>query len=194
MTDTHQTWAEKWLEETGAHWMHYLNLAIVALVAALLWWHFKPTQQPVGTPAIAQSAPQLAHVATEAIKPPSVVVYAPVAKKKVPLPMQVQADTHQYVLASSRVPFGLHPQNVTTVIDDQTGKSTTYVTREPLPWIAVQQTGEARIDYGWKGGSAVARLSMREDLLEVKALYLGINATLDSDGQYFIGAGVGYKW
>lgn len=171
-----------------------IGIILVAAIALLLWLHFKPNQQPVNAPAIAKTAPQLAHVSTETIKPPSVTVFVSAAKKKLPLPAQVQADTHQHVLASSQISADLHPQNVTTVIDDQTGKTVTYTTREPLPWLAAKQTGEARIDYGWKGGTAIARLSIREDLLEVKALYAGVNATLDSDGQFFIGAGVGIKW
>lgn len=176
----------------------YIKVGIAALIAAALWWNFKPSPAPVGTPAVAQSAPQLAHVATESIKPPSVAVYAPAAKKNLSLPAVVQSDRHQHVLASSRLAADRHPQTVTTTIDDTTGQTTTYVTREPLPWIAAEQTGEVRIDYGYKfeGLRAVriARLSVREDLLQVKALDAGVRASLDSDGQVFVGVGVGWQW
>jgi hypothetical protein len=35
---------------------------------------------------------------------------------------------------------------------------------------------------------------LREDLLQVKALHLGLNASLDTDGAWFVGVGVGYRW
>lgn len=172
----------------------YIKLGVVAIVVVLAWLHFKPQQKPVGEAATAQSAPQLAHVATEQIKPPGVTVYKPEAKKKLNLPASIQGNPAQHVVASSRINANLNPQTVTTVIDDKTGETITLVTREPLPWLAAEQTGEARIDYGWKGGRNITRLSLTEDMFQIKALHAGLQASLDSDGQYFVGAGIGWKW
>lgn len=171
-----------------------IGTTILAAIAVALWLHFKPNTKSVGSPTIAQEAPQLAHIATESIKLPSVRVFKSEAKKKVPLPVEIQNNQDLHVIASSKVPINLNPQNVTSVINEKTGEVTTFITREPLPWLRAEQTGEARIDYGWKGARSVARLSAREDLLQVKALHAGVDATLDSDGQYFVGFGVGYRW
>ena len=172
----------------------YIKLALVAIVAAMLWWYFKPNPQPVGTPTQAVTAPQLSHTLTETIKPAHVHVYRQDAKKKVPLPSDVASNPDLHVIASSKVPISQNPQNITSVINERTGEISTYVSREPLPWLRAEQTGEARIDYGWNGNSNVARLSVREDLLQVKALHAGLNGSLESDGHYFIGAGIGYRW
>jgi len=169
-------------------------LIILAAIAVLAWLHFKPVPQPVGAPTIAKQAPQLAGVQTETIKPPSVVVFKQTAKKKLFLPQPVQDDPHQHVLASSRIPANLHPQTITTTIDDTTGKPSTYVTVEPLPWLAVKYTGSARIDYGYRGADRIWRLSGHQDMIQVKAWAGGISASIDSDGQHFIGLGAGCNW
>jgi CMP-2-keto-3-deoxyoctulosonic acid synthetase len=107
-------------------------------------------------------------------------------------------DAH--VIAATQVKADLHPQTVVTVIDSATGESVTIIKRDPYPWIAATQAGEVRLDYGYRAdqfsqaGKMLARLTLREDLLQLKALHIGATATMDSDGQMFAGVGLGYRW
>lgn len=170
--------------------------AVVAVILLLgvYWWTHVPAV-PAPSYHEAAPAPQLAKTPTEAIKPPQVVVYAQAAKKKLDLPAGVQADQHAHVIAASRLPADDHAQTVTTVIDDQTGLSQTLVREEPLPWLAAEQRGYARLGYGIKTGSGrVTRLAVGENLIQVKALHFGVDGTLDSDGQGYAGVHVEWQW
>jgi hypothetical protein len=173
----------------------YLWLLAGLVVLALAWNYLKPKPAPVGSTVVAKPAPELRTVPKQTIAPPKVSVYTPPAKKKLDLPAAVQDDPNKYVLGSAKLPSDTHPHTITTVIDAKTGEVQTYDRRDPLPWLAAEQTGEIRIDYGFKNGLVkVGRLSLREDLLQVKALHAGINAAVDTDGARFAGAGVGYRW
>lgn len=171
-------------------------LAVGLLLAACCaWWYFTPEPAPVDSWTPAQASPQVAPVPKQTIHPSKVRAYAPAAKAKLKLPDSMLNDPSVYVLDSSLLPSDTHPQTVTTVIDEQTGEVQTVVRREPLPWLAAEHRGELRLDAGIKNGlSRVGRISLREDLLQVKALHAGINASVDTDGQFFVGAGVGWKW
>lgn len=173
---------------------YLMPLAVISLLA-FAWGYFRDPPAPVDTTVLAKPAPELKHAPRQDIAPPKVAVYTPPAKKKLGLPTSVQDDPNKYVLDSAKLPSDTHPHTVTTVIDAKTGDVQTYDRRDPLPLLAAEQTGELRLDYGIKNGFIkVARLSLREDLLQVKAFHAGINASLDADGQYFIGVGVGWRW
>lgn len=173
----------------------YIWLFACLVILALVWWYFTPRPAPVGSTVVAQKAPELKNVPRQNIAPPKVPVYEPPAKAKLDLPADIQDDPNKYVLGSVKLPNDTHPHTVTTVIDATTGEVQTFDRRDPLPWFKPEQNGEVRIDYGIKSGMAkVARLTFREDLFQVKALHAGIHATLDTDGQYFIGGGVGWRW
>ena len=170
-------------------------LAAVLCVFVVAWWYFTPESAPIGKTVIATSAPELKKIQRQNIKPPKVQVYGPSSKAKLNLPIGIQDDPSKYVLGSVKLPNDTHPHTITTVIDEKTGEVQTFERRDPLPWLAAEQRGELRIDAGIKNGlTRTARLSLREDLLQVKALHAGINASLDADGQYFVGVGVGWKW
>ena len=179
----------------------YHTIAYIAILAIAGCFYFKPTPAPIGEHVAAKVAPQVKLIPKIEIKPPKVKVYASISKAKLKLPAAELANPDIHVLESSRVAPDLHPQTVTTLIDAGTGETHTLIRREPDPWLAARNTGEIRIDYGYKFGSTsgagfnkVARLTIREDLLQIKALYAGVNAALDSDGQGFVGVGVGYMW
>jgi hypothetical protein len=173
----------------------YGSLLIGLVVLALAWNYFRAKPAPIGSVVIAKPAPELKNAPKQDIMPPKVSVYTPPAKKKLDLPADVQDDPNKYVLGSAKLPADTHPHTVTTVIDAKTGEVRTYDRRDPLPWLAAEQTGEIRIDYGYKTGLVkVARISLREDLLQVKALHAGINVAIDTDGAWFAGAGIGYRW
>ena len=172
-----------------------LWLLSLAGAVAVAWWYFTPKPSPVGETTLAKPAAELKRIKKRDITPPKVAVYEPPAKAKLDLPIGIQDDPDKYVLGSVKLPNDTHPHTVTTVIDEKTGEIQTFDRRDPLPWLSVEQRGELRLDYGFKAGQPMtARLSLREDLLQVKALHAGINASLDADGQYFVGAGIGWKW
>lgn len=173
----------------------HLILLAGLVVLATAWQVFRDKPAPVGSTVLAKPAAELRGAKHQDITPPKVPVYAPPVKKKLDLPPAVQDDPNKYVLDSVKLPNDTHPHTVTTVIDATTGEVQTFDRRDPLPWFKPEQTGEVRIDYGIKNGMVnVARLTFREDLLQVKSLHAGIHATLDTDGQYFIGGGVGWQW
>jgi hypothetical protein len=173
----------------------FIGEAAVLLASAGFWYAAAHQPAPVNAWQAAKPAEQVANLPTQPIKPPSVIVYTPKAKGKLDLPAEIQNDPDKYVLASTKLPNDTHPATVTTVIDQKTGKAETYVRHDPLPWLAFENSGEARIDYGIKSiTGTVVRLSVREDVMQVKALHFGANATLDSDGELFAGVGVGFRW
>lgn len=170
-------------------------IAALLAVGAIIFNFTQSARPPVGTTVPATRAPELNKVPKQDITPPKVAVYKPPAKKKLALPPEVQDDPNKYVLDSTRLPNDTHPHTVTTVIDAHTGEVQTYDRRDPLPWLAAERSNELRLDYGIKRGfDRVGRLSYRVDLLQVKALHAGITAAIDSDGEYFIGVGVGWRW
>jgi len=81
------------------------------------------------------------------------------------------------------------------LIDSKTGESTTVEQALPKPWLSAESKSEIRLDYGIKNDLArVLRLSARMDLIQVKSLHAGVNASVDSDGTFFAGGGIGYKF
>lgn len=174
---------------------HYAELLGILLAGIALWWHLTPPRPPVGTTVPAKPASELKGQQTQDITPPKVKVYVPKVKKPLGLPADIQDDPNKYVLGSAKLPSDRNPHTITTVIDAQTGEVQTFDRRDPLPWLATEQTGEIRIDYGYKNGLVkVGRLSLAEDLLQVKALHAGVLASLDTNGAWFAGVGVGWRW
>lgn len=162
---------------------------------------FATKAQPISVPVVAKAAPAVANVPTVQITPAAPVkVYAPSAKAKLKLPEEVQADQNKYVLTASHIAPDAHPHTVTTVIDQQTGAATTYDTTDPLPWLAIDLHGEAGLLYGVKNGYPNVRMEVRQNLLDVKAVKIGIEATADQPttgplrADYFIGVGAWYRW
>lgn len=151
---------------------------------------------PVATPAT--QAPELATVEKVAIAPPTVQAYAPKAKARLSLPKAVQQDPAQHVVAATRVPADDRPRTVITTLDETTGAVASYERMEPLPWLAPETSGEIGISYGLRGDGhgvkPVGRVVLRQNLLQIKAARLGLNANLDQDGQWFAGVGVWYRW
>ena len=171
---------------------------LAVLLAAVTWFYFRPQPAPVSTPVLAQPSKAVSHVGTEILTMP-VKVYKPEAKKLLNLPQNVTSDPAKHVAASSTIKPDDHPHTVSTVIDDKTGEVTTYDVREPLPWLAVNSHGEAGIGYGMKyspgrGFGPMARIVVRQDLLNIKAARVSVQGTLDQDGSAFGGVFVTATW
>jgi len=170
------------------------------LVGHLLGTLFLRFQQPPPVqPQVAQAAPEVRNAPTVDIKPPKVRVYAPKVTHELVGKGIVPKGTSDPVLASSRIEARERPTTVTTVISEETGEARTYTAPAPLPWIATSSRGHVALDAGLKTrglniGEPVVRLSVRQEVLQVKALHLGVAASIDTQGDAFVGAGVSYRW
>lgn len=172
------------------------RLAAAAIVAALCvaWWHFRPHPATVSIPVVASPSKAVKDAGRETVTMP-VKVYKAESKNRLNLPK----SPSEHLAASSTVKPDDHPHTLSTVIDDKTGEVTTYDTRDPLPWVAVNDHGEAGIGYGYKfspghGFGPMARLTVRQNLLDVKAARLSLQGTLDQDGSAFAGVFVTARW
>lgn len=164
------------------------------LIAGLAWAVLHKPVQPNNT-HMAQTSPELANVSKTEITPPKVIVYVPEAKKKLKLPSEIQNDDKKSVFDSSSIPESDHSTTVTTMIDEDTGKPVTVYSENPLPWLAATRYKEIKLSYGMKNaGTLAGRVEFTDDLFQVKAIHFGINASVDTDYDYFIGAGISFKF
>lgn len=135
---------------------------------------------------------------TVTITPKRLKVYNQKAKERLSLPEQATTNHNVHVLGAARVDAGIRPVTVSTTVDAETGDVQTYSKTEPLPWVAMSHRGEAGIAYGIKSGpngvTPNARLFVRQSLIDVKALQVGLEAKADQDGSLFAGASVAYRW
>lgn len=172
-----------------------IGILIVLISSIFIWDRFSPINQPVGQWTDAKQPKLLENIPKINISPKTVKVYNKSAKKKLNLPEKFLQDESQYVLSSTTLKHDWRPQTITTVLNGETGESTTITRREEYPWLAAENTGEIRVEYGTKfHGVPVGRLSIRQDFIQIKALHLGISASIDSDKEAFTGIGVSYKW
>ena len=158
--------------------------------------HFIESNNPTNEdPAIV--SPLIDGIGKEEIHPEKIEVYKGEAKKKLPIPQEKKDDPASHVAAATETPADGHKHTITTVINADTGEVDTYDHKEPLPWLSAEKTSEIRLDYGIKGHpypQPVIRISFRADLIQIKSLHFGINTTLDFDGEYFAGGGIGWKF
>lgn len=185
---------EQWGPIAAGVGMMGVGLAIMSVVPS----------RPVATPRVATVAPEVRRVETEVITPKSIVVYKAPAKKKLAaagaIPKSLEVDTNVAVVAASRVPARERATTVTTTLNTVTGATETYVADAPRPWVALENRGSVSLDYGLKldyrnlAPKQVVRLTVREDLVQLKALHLGLVVSGDSDGTAFAGVGLSYRW
>lgn len=120
-------------------------------------------------------------------------------KKKIELPVDVVADEHQVILASSKIDAG-ESHTVTTVINTQTGESQTFVRVDPAPWLGWDDHGGVSLQAGYKNGTPAVRLQATQGLFRIKELHLNalvnLEQTLAPINQLnsFIGIGAEYRW
>ena len=126
----------------------------------------------------------------------TVKTYSATAKGLITLPKSVIEDDDKFVTDSSVVVSSEKRQVVTQVLDVGTGETLTYVSVAPDPWFAIQDRGAISLDYGFKRNSSepVARINLRQEFIQIKAIHLGISASGYSDGDYFVGIGGSYRW
>jgi hypothetical protein len=180
----------------------YVKLLIAALVLFFAgvvtgaWLASKPTA-PAGEYSAPKKDDRIADVGTEPVKPKDCTVIAskPAAKDKLGLPDQVKRDPKQHVTSAVIIRPDERPQSVVSLFDEATGKTSSLTQRMAYPLLATEQRGQLWLGYGIRnGGERVGRILLREDLLQVMALHGGVQASIDTDGRYFAGAGVVYRW
>lgn len=184
----------------------YIVLAsIICGVVLFFWFHYLKDSEPVanvGVQVIATPAKEVKSIpkATVAIKNGTVRVYEGSAKIKLNLPEAIAQDPAEQVFASTKVKADDHPQTITTTINTDTGEATSLVRRDPLPWLAWDDHGEAGVYGGIKNGTATARLEVKQGIFQVKAVHVGMVGTLDQPLQgglstdYYLGVGAWYRW
>lgn len=174
-----------------------LLVALVCVLVAILYFQFFRDPAPAGVHVEAAPAPQVAKVPTVAVPVEQVQAYAPAAKNKLKLPARIQQDDNAHVVAASRTPADERPHTVTTVLDSETGKFTTFDRAEPLPWVAAQPKTEVGAFVGYRFGEPALRIEARHELLQIKAFHVGALASADataSEVDGFVGVGVWARW
>lgn len=180
-------------------WIAILS-ALTLLVECGTSYLKTPKEPPVNQTVIAQVNPVVKH--EEKVEVPietpkkTLRVYPQEAKKKLSLPSEALSNAKMHLTDSSVIKSTERPVEVSQFLDTTTGETKTYVTTIPTPWFALEHRGYAAVDYGFKRNSSnpVLRLNVREDLVQIKGIHLGITGSLHSDGDYFVGAGGEYRW
>jgi hypothetical protein len=173
-----------------------LEILTIIIAGAIMWYLATPVKQPDGIYIPAKIDPAVADVKKVEVACTKLEVYAPEAKQKLGLPVAEQADTNIDVLAATKVdPNDPHPKTIVSTVDIKTGKVDTEVKEDPYPWLVAENHSEVRADFGYKSsGIKVVRLSLTEEVLQVKAFHIGGNVAVDTDGTAFLGVGIGYKF
>lgn len=176
-------------------------LVVIIVIISVAWWiKYHPRQVPVGIQVAAAPAKVIESTPQIKIVPKYIYVYIPAAKKELNLPQAEQDNKGSFVIGSSSIGSSDRPQTVTTVLDTDTGKTRTYVAQAPYPWLAAENNREVSLQYGWKSGLGMAsngmtwRAEFSDDLVQVKALHLGVHSTIDTDGQFYAGVSLSYKF
>lgn len=182
------------------HTQSIIGAVVGVTLGVGLWFYFKPVTAPANSlPAtLAVKAPVVAK-ATKVdviVKKSTVRAYKPSVKKDLQLPATVQTDETKVVTESSLVASSEKRTEVTSVLDTQTGETVAYVHLVPDPWFATESRGNVNLAYGIKlhDNSLVWRISVHEDVFQIKSIHFGVNATVDTDGAVFAGAGASYRW
>lgn len=186
-------------------WLPLLILTVIAIAIVCGWLRYVDQSEPkapVHLSVPAKAAPEVKKVATveKPIKAKTVKVYPAAVKNNLKLPELAQENPALDVIASHQVKADDHPQTITTLINTDTGESETYVKRDPLPWLAWEQRGEAGISLGLKNGEPAVRLEARQNMIQVKAVHFGATGSVDqklngaSDTDWYLGVGAWYRW
>jgi len=170
-----------------------LEVIGAALAGIAIW--VASVQHEAAPAAPAQKNPTLASVDTVDAHPKRVIVYAPEAKAKLRLPAATVENESIAVLDSSKLPESDRPQTVTTVLNIESGESSTMFSVDPYPLFKFESRKQVGFSYGMtNGGKWLGLATISDDLVQIKALHFGVNGYVDTNGQVFAGVGVSYSW
>ena len=174
---------------------------MTAVVIAALYLHNTPkTKQTCNPPQLSQESPQVINETkqevTLATPQKTLKVYKDSIKGSLSLPKAAVHNANIKLTDSSVIKGSERDTQVNQVLDISTGETQTYVTELPTPWLSFESKGAASVDYGFKRGStqAVGRLNVRQDLVQIKEIHLGVSGSVYTDGDYFAGIGMEYRW
>jgi hypothetical protein len=174
-----------------------------AVMVFVLWLDMRAAPAPVSVAVPATPAPELAKLVklSSPVNFKAVKTYPKAVKRKLDLPAHIQADDNKQVVEASQVPADDHTQTVTTLIDTQTGETSTFVRRDPLPLIAADYSGDAGIYLGLANGAPALKLEARQSFLTVKWVHLGVIGSIvqpvsgmSTPSSTFIGGGLWGGW
>ena len=188
-----RTW-ENGVNLPSVHLKTGVVLAALAACALIIWAPWDSPSGPIGVSVPAKVAKEVKKAVKVTIKPKQIKVFRPSLKMDLNLPSEVQHNEAIHVVAAAKVPADEHPHTLTTTINETTGEAQSFDRREPLPWLGRDVHGELGIYYGVKDGKPDGRLSIEQKLIQIKAVHLGAQATLDQDGTWFAGIGAAYRW
>lgn len=178
------------------------TLAIVGLHYFDKWLH-KPLANSVNLASvvanpspIVQDEPQASVVVK---KPVKVFKRSQSIKSKVKLPNAIVQNTNEKVIAAVEIPKNNdRTKTVTTVLNIDTGITSTFVKDEPLPFLSLNRNGEVGLYAGIKNGYSAIRLQAKQNILDIKEIHVNGIGSIDqlSNGQtdYFVGVGASYNW
>ena len=191
-----------------------LNMAIVKLICetaiillvcvlTLHWIDGKLHKQSAQTNAVVATASPIVKdepVAQIEIKTPvKVFKNSHKIKQKAKLPESVINNNNEQVISAISIPKDdLAPKTVTTVLDIDTGITTSYVKNEPLPWLSLNFHGDIGFYGGIKNGTTAVRLQANQGIIDIKDIHIkatgSIDQNLNGKTDYFLGVGAAYNW
>lgn len=130
----------------------------------------------------------------------TVRVYPSDVKASLALPAPVIADDRAHPIASIRLSASETPREVTAVLNDATGETVVYTADVATPVFALENRGSFGVDFGIKPDrdsgvpTPAARINLRQDIVQTKAIHWGASASVYSDGDYFVGLGGQLRW
>ena len=143
---------------------------------------------------LAQPANELKNAKSETLACRPVVVYQDRVKRDLALPETVAKDPDKKVTASTKVSASDFPNTVTSVYDTGTGATDLFIRRDKLALFAMNTRYEVGVGYGYTQDGPVTRLDGSVELIQVKALHLGLTGTIDSSGAYYVGGRAWVRW
>ena len=178
-----------------------IAIVIAAGLVVVLWFNIKPATPTTGVSLPAKVDSRVSDTPKETLqaapdkKVAGIDVYTPAAKKELSLPEVEQNDPDEHVVSAVEVPASEQPKSIVTLVNATSGQTEVLVQDKPQPWFAVEDSGELRLSYGYKtGGSFVSRISVREDIFQIRSIHFGVTGSYDTDGTAFVGAGIAYRW
>lgn len=174
----------------------FISVGLIIQVISSLLPHKTQPVSIVATPApVVKAEPKIEVMPTKPIK---VYKHSAKIKQKVKLPQPVIDNPSEQVLAATKVESNDHPQLVTTVLNTDTGETSTYIKQEPQPWFATNTHGDFSTYVGFKNRNTAIRFQVRQNLIDVKSVHINAVGSVDQstngDTDYFVGIGATYAW
>lgn len=179
------------ISEQIGEWLITGLIGLVIGALGMKWWdagHLSIVTRtllqkvPVSVPVAAHVAPQIASAPVAPVKVQTCTVQAYKAPAKVRahlLPKPVADDPKQVIVASSTVAPDDHPETITATVDTQTGQAVQSVVREPYAPVAEDFRRELSVDLAEKFGGPVARLQVRQDIVQLFGAHVHLMAGAD---------------